>query len=89
MKYTHILTRECSVSVLGKWFSSFVSSALGELDLLTEVMVPFPMEILAPGHAVEDETAPETAVDIGVRIALGACTLVMSLRRKFVQFDRW
>ncbi len=45
---------------------------MGEFDLLAEVAVPFPMEILAPGHAVEDKTAPETAVDIGIQIALGA-----------------
>ncbi len=66
-----------------------VGSALSEFDLLAEVMVPFPVEILAPGRAVEDKTAPETAVDVSIRIALGACTLVTGLQRQFVQFRRW
>ncbi len=36
---------------------SLVGVALGELDILTKVTVPFPMKVLAPSRAVEDEAA--------------------------------
>ncbi len=46
--------------------SSLVGSALGELDLLAKVTVPFPMKVLAPSRAVEDEAARETTVYVGI-----------------------
>ncbi len=49
--------------------SSFVSSALCEFDHLAEFVVPFPVEVLTPGCTVEDETAREAAMHIGIRMA--------------------
>ncbi len=66
-----------------------VGSALGEFDLLAEVAVPFPTEVLAPCRAVEDKVARETTVHIGIRMALGAGALIMGLQQQFVQFERW
>ncbi len=48
--------------------SSFVGLALHEFDLLAELAVPFPVELLAPGQAVEDKMAPEAMVHIGYKL---------------------
>ncbi len=84
---THPNKRMSSLS-LRQAISSFVGSTLCEFDLLAEVTVPFPVEILAPGRAVEDEMAPQAMMDVGIRVALSARTLVSGLQRRFVQFGR-
>ncbi len=66
--------------------SSFVGSTLHKFDLLAKLMVPFLVKLLAPGCAVEDKAAPKATVHIGIQIALGARTQVMSLRQRIVQF---
>ncbi len=61
----HPSRRTFSLS-LRQVISSFVGSALCEFDLLTNFVVLFPMEVLAPGHAVEDEAARATMVHVGI-----------------------
>ncbi len=54
--HTHPSKRMFGLS-LRQASSSLVSLALHKFDLLAEFMVLFPVEVLAPGRAVEDKTA--------------------------------